>query len=325
MADEHDKPMDETPAAEQVAAPPTAPAPGATLRDARNKKSLSLDELVVQTKLPLSVLQAMEADDFRTLSEPVYVRGYYRKYARVLGLDEAPIIAGYEAHGGSVTRKPEVSLLVPEDPRPSARWPLFVGLVVLIAVIAAGVNWYFSRDESASATTAQPAVANNPGVARPQGQAGTGSQVRPPATVRSVPAQSRAPQAQDEDVAEDVAAADDAIAGGSDDSAPANTPDETAQPDRAPAREQQRPAESSASNSLVLDFADDSWVRVEDDTGQRLLNGLVKAGQTRQLAGVAPYTVFLGYAPGVTVRYQGDDVAVSPHTRGNNTARFTVE
>ncbi|MBR9813381.1 DUF4115 domain-containing protein, partial [bacterium] len=37
------------------------------------------------------------------------------------------------------------------------------------------------------------------------------------------------------------------------------------------------------------------------------------------------YTVLLGYAPGVSVSYQGQDVAVAPHTRGNNTARFTVE
>ena len=321
MADEHD-----TPVADAPAPTPAAAAPGAALRDARSKKQLSLDELVVQTKLPLSVLEAMEADDFRTLTEPVYVRGYYRKYARVLGLEEAPIIAGYEAHGGAVTRKPEVSLLVPEDPRPNARWPLLVGLIVLLAVIAAAVNWYFARDDAASTSQAQP---GSQAAAESQRQTSTvAGNTRPPATAMPArPATSNA----DSEVSEDEADAADETAA---DQPPVSQPTDrtasaTPQPAQAaPTRETRREAASSSaisSDSLLLRFGDDSWVRVEDDTGQRLLNGLVQSGQTRELDGVPPYTVFLGYAPGVTVRFRGDNVAVAPHTRGNNTARFTVE
>lgn len=305
MADEHD-----TPAAETVAPPPAAPAPGAALREARSNKSLSLDELVVQTKLPLSVLQAMEADDFRTLNEPVYVRGYYRKYARALGLEEAPILAGYEAHGGAVTRKPEVSLLVPEDPRPSARWPILIGVVVLLAGIAAAANWYLSRDDAATESTVAPAASLSDRERGTNKQAGTAT--RPPAT-----ATRQAEPVVAEPEPEQVTAAE---ATPQLSSAPQQTADEPE-----PATQAASTAAAGEPDNLVLDFGDDSWVRVEDDTGQRLLNGLVQGGQSRQLEGVPPYTVFLGYAPGVSVSYQGQDVAVAPHTRGNNTARFTVE
>lgn len=318
MADEHDTPEAQTPQP-QPEPLPVADAPGAALRAARSSKKLSMDELVVQTKLPLSVLQAMEADDFRTLNEPVYVRGYYRKYARVLGLEEAPIIAGYEAHGGAVTRKPEVSLLVPEDPRPSARWPLVLGVLVLLAGLAAAANWYLSRDDAAAAVS-EPASANtsaaaadNPQVARPSRPV-----TRPPATVAAA-AEPTMPSESDNEVAEP---ADD------DSSAAATT--ETSAPQRSQPAVASEPAATTPAaapgngNALTLGFDDDSWVRVEDSTGQRLLNGLVAGGQRRQLDGVPPYNVFLGYAPGVSVQFQGEDVAVAPHTRGNNTARFTV-
>lgn len=316
MADEHDTPEAQTPQP-QPESLPVADAPGAALRAARSSKKLSMDELVVQTKLPLSVLQAMEADDFRTLNEPVYVRGYYRKYARVLGLDEAPIIAGYEAHGGAVTRKPEVSLLVPEDPRPSARWPLVLGVLVLLAGLAAAANWYLSRDEAASATS-QPASAIAPAATAEQSPPARPSRpvTRPPATVAAAePTTARESEATESAPAdEDASAADTA---------------ETAAPQRSQTTAAREPAATptptrSNANALTLGFDEDSWVRVEDSTGQRLLNGLVAAGQRRNLDGVPPYNVFLGYAPGVSVEFQGEDVAVAPHTRGNNTARFTV-
>ena len=76
---------------------------------------------------------------------------------------------------------------------------------------------------------------------------------------------------------------------------------------------------------LVLRFREASWVRVEDGSGRRVLNGLVQGGELREIDEQGPYAVFLGYAPGVEVRYQGEPIDVSAYVRGNNTARFTVE
>lgn len=327
MADEHDTPAP-GPAQDARPAEPAVPPPGQALRDARAAKGLSLDELVIQTKLPRSTLEAMEADDFRTLSEPVYVRGYYRKYVRALGIDEGPILAGYEAHGGGVMRRPEVSLLVPDDPRPASRWPLVFGVLLLGAVLLFGIRWLLGRDAEVpqppavssvdSGVRSAPTTASRPAAAPPT--------VRPPAT-RDTPEAATANDAEDE--APDAKVAEPA-APNRRAAAEAASPRPAAQAEARPA--QQRPAEPSppppaavGADTLALVFEQDSWVRVEDETGERLLNGLVSAGQRRSLDGVPPYSVFLGYAPGVTVRYQGRDVPVAPHTRGNNTARFVVE
>ena len=60
---------------------------------------LSPDELAPGASAPASPPsgQALEADDFGALLEPVYVRGYYRKCARLLGLSEEGLIAAYNA------------------------------------------------------------------------------------------------------------------------------------------------------------------------------------------------------------------------------------
>ena len=99
---------------------PLQPKPGGLLRAAREERGLSLDEMVVQTKLPRSMLDAIENDNFELLSEPVYVRGYYRKYARVVGADEAAVIAGYEAHAGGQLPKLEIPVLLQDEPLPKA-------------------------------------------------------------------------------------------------------------------------------------------------------------------------------------------------------------
>jgi cytoskeleton protein RodZ len=71
--------------------------PGALIRRARERARMTPEELAAQTKLARSTLEALERDDFNTLIEPVYVRGYYRKCAKVLDLSEKELLDAYEA------------------------------------------------------------------------------------------------------------------------------------------------------------------------------------------------------------------------------------
>jgi cytoskeleton protein RodZ len=74
-----------------------------------------------------------------------------------------------------------------------------------------------------------------------------------------------------------------------------------------------------------LDFKATSWVRVEDDNGKVLLSGVIQQGDHQVLSGKAPYSVFLGNAPGVKLEYHGAAVDLASHTRAkDNTARLSV-
>lgn len=80
---------------------------GPRLRDARVAKNLTLEEIAYATKIPKSSLAALEAGRFETLPAPVFVRGFIRAYARVVGADPNPLVRLYEA----TARPPEP----PED------------------------------------------------------------------------------------------------------------------------------------------------------------------------------------------------------------------
>jgi len=66
------------------------------VRQARDRSKLSIEDLAAQIKLARYTLDAIERDDFAQLNEPVYVRGYYRKLAKVLPVTEGELLTAYE-------------------------------------------------------------------------------------------------------------------------------------------------------------------------------------------------------------------------------------
>ncbi len=65
---------------------------GATLRDARVKRGLTVEQVAQETRISNRFLQALEAEQFDALPAPVYVRGFLRSYANFLRLDPAPLL-----------------------------------------------------------------------------------------------------------------------------------------------------------------------------------------------------------------------------------------
>jgi cytoskeleton protein RodZ len=68
---------------------------------------------------------------------------------------------------------------------------------------------------------------------------------------------------------------------------------------------------------LRLDFSADSWVEIRDPEGAVLYSNLNRAGTGLELVGQGPFRILLGYAPGVTLAFEGEPVALAPHTRNN--------
>ena len=85
---------------------------GEILREAREAKGLSLEQVYEETRITQRFLAAMEAGDYDQLPTPVHVRGYLRNYARFLALDPAPLLERYE---NSTRKRP--ALPTPNPPR----------------------------------------------------------------------------------------------------------------------------------------------------------------------------------------------------------------
>jgi cytoskeleton protein RodZ len=94
-----------------------------------------------------------------------------------------------------------------------------------------------------------------------------------------------------------------------------------------PVSEPVPPADVSTPNSrLVLRYSFDSWTEVRDADDRQLVYGLIKAGRDIEVDGPAPFEVFLGYGPGVSIEYNGEEFEHQPYTRRDSyVARFVVD
>jgi cytoskeleton protein RodZ len=132
--------------------------PGFILREAREKAGLSLDEMAVQTKIPLPVLQAIEHDDTAHLGQPVYVRGYLRRYARALNIAESKVMAEFDSRVAARPPSPEPIAREEapvEEPTASSR-PLLWLVVIVIAAAIGGVAYLYFRGGSLATLTRRP-------------------------------------------------------------------------------------------------------------------------------------------------------------------------
>jgi len=79
---------------------------GERLRQARQAAGLSQADVAARLKMPLRVVQSLEAEDWSRLGAPVFVRGQLRSYSKLLGLGIEPVV---EAAGVEPVRPPTLT------------------------------------------------------------------------------------------------------------------------------------------------------------------------------------------------------------------------
>lgn len=114
---------------------------GARLRSAREKKGLTLENLSRITRVPTSILRAIEANERSAIPPRPYGRGFVRMYAREVGLDPAEMVADYfgqfapQERAEPQTAMPELRVHLEED-RSSRRVLLVVAAAALLIALA---------------------------------------------------------------------------------------------------------------------------------------------------------------------------------------------
>jgi cytoskeleton protein RodZ len=312
-----------------VPATPAGPAsPGTMIREARQAQHLSVDDLAGQTKLARTTVEALERDDFGALLEPVYVRGYYRKCAKILGIDEKRLIDAYSSRVTQRSPLPPAKLRLASgsDLGSDRRLPMTMGLLfVVIAVLVCGALWWLRGATTTLVPHSMPApvavapTPESPAGATAAGPAPESSPMAPTAPTASTDNNAMPPVPAPQDGAAPVAAGPDA--------APPPEPTATTPAATPPAATKPAVTTGSAESAvgpLKLRFARSSWVRIKDAAGRSLLAGTMQAGETHQLAGTPPFDLLLGNAPAVTVEYDGKPVDINPYLRDSGTAHFQL-
>ncbi len=116
--------------------------PGRALAAGRRARKLEILRVATELRLTPETVDALERDDFDHLPSPVFVSGYIRTYARLLGMDPQPLIARFHVLHPGAEAPPRSALENQELARSGSGWmvPLLLSAVVLIA--AGGYLWW---------------------------------------------------------------------------------------------------------------------------------------------------------------------------------------
>ena len=252
--------------------------PGEKLHKTREEMGLSQEDVAEKLNLQMKTINALESDNFDALPEPIFVYGYLRAYAKLLGISASPLIAAYDQLGYS---EPELSSVYKEKPAPNRADMMFrntsLSMVLVFAFLM--VLWWYSFE---------------PGVEEPLVVAESGTELAEIAGVQI-------------DNGEVRVLRRDIMDGESSSEAVASINEMT----------EKNPPASSAEAIMMLSFEGDSWVDISDADGNRLVYDLMREGRTKVVRGKAPFEIYLGNASVVKVEYNGEPFDLQPHVNGN--------
>ena len=145
---------------------------GAKLRQARERKGMSLRQIASATKIPVATLEALERNDVSRLPGGIFSRGFVRSYAAEIGLDPQETIEEFiQLPHNSVAAGP-VYAANAEDPdafeseRRTAT--TFVRLLSISVPIVAAVLYFTTGREPPQEPASEPVlVAATTGSASP--------------------------------------------------------------------------------------------------------------------------------------------------------------
>jgi cytoskeleton protein RodZ len=277
---------------------------GAVLAAAREELNLSVAEVARHLKLSPAQVEALEEGAYDRLPGRVFVRGFLRNYAKLLGVDPQPLLRRIE-HELPQPAAVKESPPSPEEVMPTgerSRWPVYAGIAGVIIAALAAYEFGFNSPPSLSEEN-QPA-------AGPDSAAGL-----PPATAAApVPGSTTPPEpagAPAADASGPVTATTTAASSEPPPSATASAP---------PAE----PARPPGTHELHFRFDEESWVEVRDANEKVIFTKLNRAGSEERVTGAAPLKVVVGNARGVRLTSDGEAVDLTPHT-GVSVARLTVK
>ena len=240
---------------------------GFQLKQLREKKMLSIDQIAARTMIQPRLLLAIESGNVSILPEAVYVRGFLKRYADSLDLNGAEFVSSFPL-------EPDMRAINPswqESPAAQLRpLHLYVAYAALIAAAIGGLSYLLNRSAPLpSAVKSPPAVttpASNPSA--------------PPSAIASPTTTSPA--------AASPTTASPATVSPQPSASPSPSPDATGKPIR-----------------VNVALSSRSWLRVVVD-GKTDFEGILEQGTQRTWTATRELRVRAGDAGAVTVTYNDE-------------------
>ncbi len=285
---------------------------GALLINARMAASLNQADIAEQINLPKHIIQSLESDDYSSLPETTYIRGYLRNYARVVGINGEGLVKLYvDQHYSEPVI--EVSRKSKHSYDPAILWSTAAVLTILVGLV---ITWWVDTNQFSGSieqiAETKPVAGEVLVEVKPSTQQNNSSITSENITLET-------------DEASTIASVNEPSQGDFED---INSVEDIS------ADQQQAMEEASLNPTLVssldgvqiltVTYTEKSWTEIRDADENTLMQGLIEPGVVRNLSGKPPFEIFLGNSPGVVIEVNGLYFDHSQYSRNNRTARFQV-
>lgn len=332
---------------------PTGIGPGERLQAARIQMGMSVEDVAARMHLSVAILESIEDNNFEEITAPIFVKGYLRAYARMVSLDEDEMILQYiDFYSEEDPPISSTSNMAPELSVADARikWTTYLVILVLGVLLAA---WWWNKeqadDEAISLDATAPVIE--------QDQVGNaeiaGSEIEAvsenPRPAESSEAESDAPVTTAEPIAAEpeLVLESESVPGPEPEPEVVEVSPVVAEPAPTVAEVDVVAADAAAtdpidtepvagtrnlpvrlapagSDRMRLIVHADTWADIKDSSDFQLVYDLLRADQTVELVGEAPFSVFLGNGHGIEILLNDEAIDLAPRVRDDNTARLKI-
>ena len=330
---------------------------GKLLKEYRESANLSIEDISDALCLNPSAIEALENEQFDSLPESPYVRGYLRHYASLTGNDSETLIEIYnKLRGEQATAESayntntssyhdiEQPLITPQR----AKLALLTGLLLLLGILSmvpAVRDWTSNLWTSFS----------TPSASGEQQASDMGGSSSLPSLTGDVPGNLPISEDNTDDPEEEATTNESTTSASTDDQnkqpisdnnttgsqvedtnttedsqevaeTKVDTPSSgsTTDAEETTSTENENTPEATGDTQLKLIFSEEVWVQIKDKNDKTVFEALHKAGTEKVLSLNSPLKLKIGNAPGMQLFVNGKEMDVSQFTKGS-VAKFGIE
>lgn len=286
---------------------------GEILKQAREAKGLSLNELADLIRVPVNVIEAIEIDRVPKNLPETFIRGYIRAYAKKVDVEESRVLTAIDSSAVAEPIEKEMQSFSRRTKRQQLEKRLMYSTWILGGILVIAIVIWWMQDNAN--TDIAPVAATEDSLSVEAEQIDDTSELN----------SSSDEQLQDNDVAQ---------------STNLDNPPQENEPAKAVEKTTQQPLKlSPAEKALIADngevdeegfmkvemrFENDCWVEVYDVFEERIAVGNKPGGYLMTLNAQGPLRVLLGNPAGVEIWVNGKPYDTSQHPK-NRVARFELE
>ncbi len=273
-------------AVEGMAESPVPLSVGTILREARIAQGLSVADVAASIKFAPRQVEALEADDFSHLPELAFVRGFVRSYARLLHIDETPLLNELPLAHQKLSSFQEDLADVPFLATQSTRRINIVWIAVALGLAAVLAFAVWQTQEKPVPQAALP-------ISVPAELVAVSAVAAVSEVVAASPVAATAPSAP----------------------LPVPAPMPAAVVKAASAPVVAAPvAVKLTQGPIHLVFEDESWVDIKDKFGKTVFKQVNPPKTEQWVTGRPPFSLVIGNASGVRLYYEGEEVDLDEFT-----------